>query len=228
MSGAMIEARDLTRRYGGLFALDGVSFALAEGSHTALVGPNGAGKSTLLAVLSTLIAISGGEASIGGLDVAAAPAELRRKIGVMTHSPMLYEELSPLENLQFFARLYGLDGPRPRIEQLLRAAGLWLRRDEPVEVLSRGYHQRLALARAVLHRPAVLLLDEPETGLDEEGLALMDELALHEPTVTVLAATHRHDRVAGWASGVLALERGRLAAEPAVEPAAARARGAAG
>ena len=222
----MIEARELTRWYGGVVALDGVSFALHEGSRTALVGPNGAGKSTLLAVLSTLVAISSGEASVAALDVAAAPAELRRQIGVMTHRPMLYEELSALENLEFFARLYGLDDPRPRIEQLLRAAGLWLRRDEPVEVLSRGYHQRLALVRAVLHRPAVLLLDEPETGLDEEGLALLDELALHAPAVTVLAATHRQDRVAGWADGVLALDRGRLAAEPAARPAAAGAPGA--
>jgi heme exporter protein A len=94
-----------------------------------------------------------------------------------------------------------------------------VRRDEPVEVLSRGYHQRLALARTLLHRPRVLLLDEPETGLDEEGLALLDEQLLRAPGVTVLAATHRHDRVDAWADGVLALERGRLVEDAAAAPA---------
>ena len=215
----MIEARELTKRFGGVVALDGVSFELPEGSHTALVGPNGAGKSTLLTVLSTLVAPSSGQASIDGLDVAAAPAELRRCIGVMTHLPMVYEELSSRENLLFFARLYGVPELESRAEELLRAVGLWLRRDEPAEVLSRGYHQRLALARALLHRPRVLLLDEPETGLDEEGLALLDEQLLRAPGVTVLAATHRHDRVDAWADGVLALDRGRLVKEAPATPA---------
>ncbi len=207
----MIEAHGLSKRYGGIAALDGLSFTLVEGSRTALVGPNGAGKSTLLALLSTLAAPSGGAASIDGLDVAAAPPELRRCLGVMAHRPMVYEELSPLENLMFFGRLYAVPELESRAEELLRAIGLWLRRDEPVEVLSRGYHQRLALARTLLHRPSVLLLDEPETGLDEQGLALLDELMLRAPGVTVLAATHRHDRIDSWADGVLRLDRGRLA-----------------
>ena len=219
----MIEAHALTKRYGGVTALDALTFALPEGSRTALVGPNGAGKSTLLAVLSTLASPSHGTASIDGLDVGSAPAELRRRMGVLTHRPMLYEELSPLENLAFFARLYGVPDASARIEGLLRAVGLWLRRDEPTEVLSRGYHQRLALARAVLHRPRVLLLDEPETGLDEEGMALLDELLLRAPAVTVLVATHRHDRIASWADGVLALERGRLVDHSSLRETPARA-----
>lgn len=220
----MIEAHELTRRFGGAYALDGVSFALPEGARTALLGTNGAGKSTLLALLSTLLPATAGSATIDGCEVAAASVELRRRIGVMTHRPMLYEELSPLENLQLFARLYAVHDATPRVEELLRTIGLWLRRDEPMEVLSRGYHQRLALARAVLHRPRVLLLDEPETGLDEDGLALLDALALRAPGVTVLAATHRRDRVAGWADGALTLARGRLVHEQAREPAAEAAR----
>ncbi len=216
----MIEARGLSKRYGGVAALDGLSFTLPEGSRTALVGPNGAGKSTLLALLSTLVSPSGGTASIDGLDVAEAPPELRRRLGVMTHRPMVYEELGALENLLFFGRLYGVTELESRAEELLRAVGLWLRRDEPVEVLSRGYHQRLAMARTLLHGPPVLLLDEPETGLDEQGLALLDELMLHASGVTVLVATHRRDRIDSWADGVLALERGRLAEDstaPALE-----------
>ena len=215
----MIEARGLSKRYGGVAALDDISFTLPEGSRTALIGPNGAGKSTLLALLSTLASPSSGEATIDGLDVATAPPELRRRLGVMTHRPMVYEELSPLENLLFFGRLYGVPDAKSRTEELLRHVGLWLRRDEPVEVLSRGYHQRLALARALVHRPRVLLLDEPETGLDEEGLTLLDELMLRAPEVTVLAASHRRDLVDSWAGGVLTLDRGRLVEDSTAAPA---------
>lgn len=217
----MIEARALSKRYGGVPAVDGVTFTLPEGSRTALIGPNGSGKSTLLALLSTLLFPTSGDVRIDGLTAAEAPQEMRRRIGVLAHRPMLYEELSPLENLVFFAKLYDVPEPRPRVEELLRAVGLWHRRDEPTAVLSRGYHQRLALARALVHRPRVLLLDEPETGLDEGGIDLLDELMLGAAGVTVLAATHRHDRIDAWADGVLALDRGRLVQPPArgaVEP----------
>ena len=206
----MIEARGLTRRFGGTLALDGVSFEVAEGAKIALLGANGAGKTTLLALLSTLLTPSEGGASVAGHDLASDGAALRASIGVLTHRPMLYEELTPEENLRFFARLYSVADAGERVEELLRAVGLWLRRDEPTAVLSRGYHQRLAIARALLHRPPVLLLDEPETGLDREALELLDRLVLHAPGLTVLAATHLRDRVASWADGVLELERGRL------------------
>ncbi|MBT5773837.1 MAG: ATP-binding cassette domain-containing protein, partial [Dehalococcoidia bacterium] len=111
---------------------------------------------------------------------------------------------------------YGVPDADTRVEELLRAVGLWRRRREPTAVLSRGYHQRLALARAVIHRPAVLLLDEPETGLDPEGVALLDQLMLGDPAVTVLAATHLVDRVGQWADGVLRLDRGRVIEAPMI------------
>jgi len=128
---------------------------------------------------------------------------------------MLYEEMTPLENLGFFARLYSVTDAEARIEELLRAVGVWRRRHEPVAVLSRGYHQRLALARALLHRPTVLLADEPETGLDPEGVEMLDELALHAPGLTVIAATHRVDRVEAWATGLVRLEHGRAVEDTA-------------
>ena len=217
-----IAAFDLTKRYGGVEVVSNVSFALPPGSKTALLGHNGAGKSTLLGLLTTLITPSSGDAAIAGHAISTNPIEMRRNIGVLGHLPMVYEELSPLENLEFFARLYEVPDAPDRIEQLLRAVGLWRRRREPTAILSRGYHQRLALARAVLHRPAVLLLDEPETGLDPEGVALLDQLALGDPAVTVLAATHLIDRVDRWADGVLRLDRGRVVEAPeAPEPVAA-------
>ncbi|MYE46164.1 MAG: ABC transporter ATP-binding protein [Chloroflexi bacterium] len=223
----VIEARGLTRRFGGTLALDGVSFEVAEGAKIALLGANGAGKTTLLALLSTLLTPSEGGASVAGHDLASDGAALRASIGVLTHRPMLYEELTPEENLRFFARLYSVGDAGERVEELLRAVGLWLRRDEPTAVLSRGYHQRLAIARALLHRPPVLLLDEPETGLDREALELLDRLVLHAPGLTVLAATHLRERVASWADGVLELERGRLLEGGEVAQASAAAAGAA-
>lgn len=205
-----ITATGLTRRYGVATVLDAVSFALPRGTKAALVGANGAGKSTLLGVLSTLIAPSAGDASIGGCDLRKDAAGLRRRIGVLAHRPMLYEDLTPLENLQFFARLYDVPKDTPRIEELLRALGLWRRRDEPTSVFSRGFHQRLAIGRALVHNPEVLLLDEPETGLDAEGMELLDALMLRDPARTVLAATHRLDRIEAWADTTLTIERGRL------------------
>ena len=207
-----IEASGLGKRYGASEVLREVTFALEAGSKTALLGANGAGKTTLLAVLSTLATASSGSASVAGCAVDGAPAALRRRIGVLTHRPMLYEALSPIENLRFFARLYGVPDAAARVEELLRAVGLWRRRDEPTAVLSRGYHQRLAIARALVHRPEVLLLDEPETGLGGEGVGLLDALMLRAPGLTVLAATHRVDRIEAWADGRLTRERGRVAA----------------
>lgn len=206
-----IEARDLTRRYSGVDVLREVTFRIPAGRKVALLGSNGAGKTTLLAVLSTLVQPTDGHAWIAGHPIEGRSADLRRAIGVLRHSPMLYEALSPLENLAFFTRLYGVSDASARTEELLRALGLWGRRHEPTSILSRGTHQRLSIARALVHRPPVLLLDEPETGLDPEGVALLDELMLQAPGVTVLAATHRVDRVARWADGLIRLDRGRVA-----------------
>jgi len=214
----------LTKRYSGVEVVADATFALAAGSKIALLGPNGAGKSTLLGMLSSLITPTEGEAMIAGYSLRVNPSDLRRRIGVLAHLPMVYEELSPLENLQFFARLYEVPDADARIEELLRAVGLWRRRLEPTQVFSRGYHQRLAVARAVLHRPAVMLLDEPETGLDPAGVELFDEMVMRDPAVTVLAATHLVERTSQWAEGVLRLDRGRVTEAPSM-PAATSAAG---
>ena len=220
---ATVDTHALTKRYGGLEVVRAVSIALPPGSRTALVGANGAGKTTLLAMLSGLVAPTEGDATVAGHSLRDHPAAMRRAIGVLAHRPMLYEEMTPLENLQFFARLYGVSDPAPRIEELLRAVGVWGRRHEPTSVLSRGYHQRLALARALLHRPAILLADEPETGLDPEGVEMLDEIALRSPGLTVIAATHRVDRVEAWATGLVRLEHGRVVEDTASVTAEARA-----
>ena len=215
MSALAIETRALTKRYAGVEVVREVSLRLPAGSRTAIVGANGAGKTTLLALLATLVSPTSGEGYIEGHAVAGKPAALRRAIGVLAHRPMLFEELSALENLRFFARLYDVADADARIDELLRATGIWRRRDEAVAILSRGTHQRIALARALLHRPRVLLADEPETGLDPEGVALLDEIALALPGLTVVAATHRVDRVGAWATGLVRLDRGRVVEDTA-------------
>ncbi|RLT27242.1 MAG: ABC transporter ATP-binding protein [Chloroflexi bacterium] len=206
-----IEARSLTKQFSGVPVLDRVTFAVEDGAKIALIGANGAGKSTLLSVLSTLALASSGTFQVGDIEADGDTAALRRKIGVLAHSPMLYEELTPLENLRFFAKLYGVTDGAERAQVLLERVGLWRRRDEATHVLSRGMHQRLAIARALIHRPSVLLLDEPETGLDQDGLALLDEEVLRAPGMTVLAATHMLDRIEAWADGRITLVRGRVA-----------------
>jgi len=203
-----IEADALTRQYAGVTVVRSVDLALPVGSKTALLGSNGAGKTTLLKMLSTLLTPTSGSFRVCG-RVAPSP-DVARSIGVLGHSPMLYEDFSPLENLRFFARIYGVADPEPRVEELLRRVGLWRRRHEQTAILSRGYHQRLALARALVHAPAVLIADEPETGLDTDGVALLDKIALASPGLTVLAATHRIDHIDAWATGIVRLERGRV------------------
>lgn len=205
-----IATRALTRTYAGVDVVREVSIRVPPGRKVALVGSNGAGKTTLLSVLSTLVQPTSGEAWIAGHALRGRSPALRRSLGVLRHSPMLYEALSPLENLEFFARLYAIPEAPARVEHLLRLLGLWRRRHEPVSILSRGTHQRLSVARALIHQPAVLLLDEPETGLDPHGIALLDEVMLRAPGVTVLAATHRVDRVQDWADGLIRLDRGRV------------------
>ena len=203
-----IDARGLTRQYAGVTVVRGVDLALPAGSKTALLGSNGAGKTTLLKMLSTLLTPTSGSFSVNGHR--APSAEVARSIGVLGHSPMLYEDFTPLENLQFFARIYGVPDAEPRIRDLLDQVGLWRRRNERTVILSRGYHQRLALCRALIHRPAVLIADEPETGLDPEGIELLDEMALAAPGLTVIAATHRIDHIDAWATGIVRLDRGRV------------------
>ena len=212
-----IQTRELTRRYAGVDVVRQVSVSIPVGRKVALVGSNGAGKTTLLSILSTLVQPTSGDASIVGHPLRQRDSELRRSIGILRHSPMLYEALSPQENLEFFAGLYEVRDAPARIEELLRLLGLWRRRHESTSILSRGTHQRLAIARAVIHQPAVLLLDEPETGLDPDGIALLDQVMLRAPGVTVLAATHRVDRIEAWADGLVRLDRGRVV-EDTVSP----------
>jgi heme ABC exporter ATP-binding subunit CcmA len=211
---AAIRVEGLGKSYDLRPVLRDVSFALPAGRTLALLGPNGAGKTTLLRVLATLVRPSRGRAEMLGLDVRQDAAEIRRLVGYVGHQPHLYDDLTARENLLFFARLYGLRDGATRAERLLARVGLRMKANERVRTLSRGQVQRLALARGIVHDPAVLLLDEPDTGLDDEAAELLDELLREraETGRTTVFTTHQLARGLAQSDEVLVLLGGRVAA----------------
>jgi heme exporter protein A len=199
----VIHARGLGKRFGTKRALAGVDLDLARGGFLVVTGPNGAGKTTLLRLCAGLLVPSEGRLEVG-VDRAA--------IGLVGHEPLVYRELTPVENLDLYGRLYRIRERRERIGMLLERFGLWDVRRERVSAFSRGMTQRLALCRALLHEPELLLLDEPYAGLDAEGAALVDhELEVLAATRTVALATHAPARVESLASATLALTRAAAA-----------------
>lgn len=187
-----LEARGVEKWYGALPAVRGVDFALRAGEFLTLFGPNGAGKSTLLRILAGLVRPTRGEVRLDGEPVGGGGGEWRRRIGVLSHQTFLYSGLTAAENLDFYARLYGLDRRAARVREALAGVGLEARADDRVRGFSRGMQQRLALARTLLHDPAVVLLDEPYTGLDPHAAALLRGVLerLRDGSRTVVLVTH--------------------------------------
>jgi heme exporter protein A len=195
----MIRARSLGRRFGEKRVLDGVDLDLPRGGFLLVTGPNGSGKTTLLRLVAGLLVPTSGELEV---DVP------REKVGFLGHEPLVYRELTALENLDLYGRLYRVPERRERIGMLLERFGLWDARSRRAETFSRGMLQRLALCRALLHDPELLVLDEPFSALDDEGAALLDrELAELRYTATFVVSTHDPDRVASLASDRLAVAR---------------------
>ena len=187
-----LEVVGLSKSFGRRRALQGVNLRVAKGEFLTLVGPNGAGKTTLIQVLATLSRPTAGTARIAGHDLRGADADLRRQIGLVSHQVLLYQELTAMENLRFFGRLYDLERLGEAASEALERVGLAHRAHDPVRTLSRGMQQRLAIARAILHRPGILLLDEPFTGLDPGSVELLREIlkGLAEEGRTTLMVTH--------------------------------------
>ena len=202
---------DLSRAFGRRRALHKVTFRASAGQIVGVLGPNGAGKSTLLGVLSTMLAPTSGQVSYGGHGVAAG-APLRARIGVLGHDLFLYPELTARENLRFFADLHGVADPATRVTTALAQAVLETRADEPVSTYSRGMRQRVALERALIHAPRLVLLDEPFTGLDDASAAalLVRLRALREAGGIVVAATHDLDLTDGLFDRALFIRDGRV------------------
>ncbi len=187
------------------------------------MGPNGAGKTTLLRMLATLHRPTAGTLVVMGHDLPAQAQLVRPHLGYLGHDPLVYLDLTPLQNLEFFADLYGINRPRERIEELLEQVGLLARAFEPVRTFSRGMAQRLGIARLLLHHPSLLLLDEPTSGLDASGAALLDRVVADGASVVLV--THDVERAVQVADRVMVLRSGRVRLECAtrgLDPAAFR------
>ena len=208
-----VEAKHLSKVFGTRKAVDDVSFELPEGSFLSIFGPNGAGKTTLLRVLSTLARPTSGEALVAGVDVREEPDEAREHIGFISHQSMLYPDLTAEENLLLYARLYGVEDPEARVTELLDAVGLAHRKLDLVRTFSRGMTQRVSIARALVHDPDVVFLDEPYSGLDPHAVEIFDELieSVRGDRMFVMVS---HDLAKGFAmcTHALVLARGRIVA----------------
>jgi heme exporter protein A len=212
-----ISLADVSHHFGRRRALSHISFDGAAGEIIGLLGPNGAGKSTLLSIVATLVTPAAGQVRYGGQPAREAGPGLRARVGLVGHDVYLYPELSASENLAFFARLYGLSDRRSRVAEALERAGLASRAADLVSSFSRGMRQRLALERALLHRPRLLLLDEPFTGLDRAAAAaLVSRLTgLRANRCITILATHDVGPVRDLLDRTIVLDDGRLvAAQP--------------
>ena len=210
----MIEVSHLIKRFGPKTVLRNLDFQVAQGEFVALLGPNGAGKTTFLRILSSLSRQTFGNVVIAGFSLPHQSAAVRRKLGVVSHQPLLYGDLSAEENLQFYARMYGIEGYERRVSEILDLVGLASRRRDLVRTFSRGMQQRLAIGRSVLHDPEVLLLDEPHTGLDQDACNMLDTVLLQVAARgrTLVMTSHDLARVTDLASRFDVLTRGRIQA----------------
>ncbi len=210
-----IQTENLVKAFGRHYALRGVNLGLGQGEGLVMIGPNGAGKTTLLRCLAGLARPSEGKVLLRGQELTGGSGELRRHIGFVSHETLLYDDLTPAENLRFYGRLYDVSHLESRVDQLLGELGLGQRSDDPVRTLSRGMRQRLSLARALLHQPTVLLLDEPYTGLDMQATELLERMLLEMATRgrTVLLTTHDLPTALRCGSRLAVLVEGRIAYE---------------
>ncbi|HWR66822.1 MAG TPA: heme ABC exporter ATP-binding protein CcmA [Bellilinea sp.] len=209
---AIIEVSRLIKRFGPKVVLRQLDFQVEQGEFVALLGPNGAGKTTFLRILSSLSRPTLGSVSVAGYSLPHQAANVRRRLGVVSHMPLLYGDLSAEENLLFYGRMYAVEHLATRLDEVFEQVGLSLRRRDLVRTFSRGMQQRLAIGRAILHDPEVLLLDEPHTGLDQDACDMLDR-ALRQVAVrgrTLVMTSHDLARAEDLASRFDVLTRGTI------------------
>jgi heme exporter protein A len=210
----MIEVNHLIKRFGPKVVLRNLEFHVETGEFVALLGPNGAGKTTFLRILATLSRPSMGDVRVAGFHLPSQSAAVRSRLGVVSHLPLLYGDLTAEENLVFYGRMYGVGHLEARVGEVLELVGLAPRRRDLVRTFSRGMQQRLAIGRAVLHDPVVLLLDEPYTGLDQDACDMLDTVLRQVGARgrTVVMTSHDLVRTADLASRFDVLSRGAIRA----------------
>lgn len=215
----MITVKKLVKRFGLKAVLRGLDFEVQPGEFVALLGPNGAGKTTFLRILASLSRPSLGEVSVAGYKLPNEAAAVRARLGVVSHLPLLYGDLSAEENLRFYGRMYGISDLEERITEVLEMVGLEARRRDLVRTFSRGMQQRLAIGRAVLHDPDVMLFDEPYTGLDQDASSMLDEVlqTVAARGRTVVMTSHDLARAEDLATRFDILSRGVIGASASRE-----------
>ncbi|MEH7107244.1 MULTISPECIES: heme ABC exporter ATP-binding protein CcmA [Bacillaceae] len=208
----MIEINKLTKQADNKLILRGVDLSIQKGETVALLGPNGAGKSTLLKVLASLIKPTSGTIRMNGLDLKKQQNEIKKLLGYLPHSSLLYDHYSPLENLVFYGKLYGVHNVEEKAISLVKDVGLSFFLNEPVKNFSRGMIQRIAIARAIIHEPKILLLDEPHTGLDQGAIAILNHVILNmkEKGTTTLMVTHDFKQAAEICDRIIILKNGKM------------------
>ncbi len=208
----MIDIKGLTKQADNKLILRGIDLSIPQGETVAILGPNGAGKSTLLKVLSTLIKPTTGQVMINGLNLKKNQLEIKKLFGYLPHSSLLYEQYSPLENLVFFGKLYGVKNPEERAIKLVKEVGLSFFLNEPVKNFSRGMIQRIAIARAIIHDPKILYLDEPHTGLDQGAIGILNHVivSMKEKGTTTLMVTHDFKQAAEICDRILIVKNGKI------------------
>jgi len=214
-----IEVKGLTKSFGIHLALRGIDIEVKQGESVVIFGPNGAGKTTLIKVLATIMNPSSGKILINGLNLKNDAEQIRRSIGVITHQTFLYSNLTAYENLQFYSRMYDVPNIKERIHEVVAMVGMTSRLHDRIGTLSRGMQQRLSIARSVLHKPTLMLLDEPETGLDQQSISILREILQTEETGkrTIILTTHSLERGLELSNRLLILSQGRIVYENSTE-----------
>ncbi|MEE8204419.1 MAG: heme ABC exporter ATP-binding protein CcmA [Dehalococcoidales bacterium] len=207
-----VEVRGLTKSFNHRPALRGIDLDIGPGESVVIFGPNGAGKTTLLKILATIMNPSSGTVLVDGLDCKKNAEEVRRRIGIVSHHTYLYNSLTAYENLEFYARMYDVPRPRERAYEVAAMVAMTARLHDRVGTLSRGMQQRLSIARSLLHKPSLMLMDEPETGLDQQAISMLWAI-LHEEGEakrTVILVTHSLERGLELGDRLVILNRGRV------------------
>jgi len=215
----MIDIKNLTKQADNKLILRGIDLRVEKGETVAILGPNGAGKSTLLKVLATLIKPTSGHVLVNGLELKKNHIEIKKLLGYLPHSSLLYDHYSPLENLVFFGNIYGVQEVEQKAIKLVKEVGLSFFLNEPVKNFSRGMIQRIAIARAIVHDPEVLLLDEPHTGLDQGAISILNNviLSMKEKGATTLMVTHDFKQAVEICDRIIIVKNGKIADDFMIE-----------
>ncbi|MBI4295668.1 MAG: heme ABC exporter ATP-binding protein CcmA [Chloroflexi bacterium] len=210
-----VDVRGVTKTFGDFRVLRGIDLVIKPGESVVIFGPNGAGKTTLIKVLATLLKPTSGNVRMAGFDLRTDAAQIRRKIGLVSHQTFLYDDLTVLENLKFYGKMYDVPNLDERVTDIVARVGLTSHAYSQARTLSRGMQQRLSIARAVIHNPSIVLLDEPETGLDQDATVMLGEMlaSMNGGQSTIIMTTHSLEYGLRMGSRIVIIAQGKVVYE---------------